>query len=101
MPGILAREFPDNFECPIQVWSAAGMPGRSYDHRDAGVQRLANHDAEIAFGAFAWTTRFSRSQIVRPRIRGARIAADEVRALLDGTDKSFLSKARAQISSGR
>src|ERR1700681_2683711 len=75
MPGIFPREFPNNIECPLEVWRATGMPGRSDDDRDRGLESLANHDAEIAFGTFAWTTRFSRSQIIRPRIRGARIAA--------------------------
>src|SRR5258708_39548512 len=101
MPGIFAREFPDNFECPVQVWSAAGMPSSSHDHGDARVQSLANHDAEIAFGGFARTSRLSGAQVIRSRIGGAGVAADEVRALLHGADERFLSETRAHIPSRR
>src|SRR5260370_36843442 len=101
MPGIFAREFPDNFECPVQVWSAAGMPCSAHDHGDARVQSLANHDAEIAFGGFARSSRLSGAQVIRSRIGGAGVAADEVRALLHAADESLLSKTRTEIACGR
>src|SRR5712671_5632914 len=101
MPGIFACKFANNFECPVQVWSASRMPSSPHDHGDARVQSLANHDAEIAFGAFARTSRLSGAQVIRSRIGGTGVATDEVRALLHGTDESFLSKTRTEIACGR
>src|SRR5579864_9775580 len=100
MPGIFAREFPNNFESPVEVRRAPGMPGGSHDHRNAGLQSFANHNAQIALGAFAWASRLSGSQVIRPRIRGAGVATDEMRALFNGADESFLAKTGAEIACG-
>src|ERR1700687_3796442 len=100
MPRVFPREFPDDFQGPMEVWPATGMTCRPHDHRDTGVKTLAYHDSEIAFGGFARPTRISGAQVIGSRVRGTSVTANKVCALLHGADEGLFSESRAQVASG-
>src|SRR5438445_12512055 len=78
--------------------TAAGMPGRTDDYRDAGLESLTQDEPEISFHAFARSTRFAGAQIVRTRVCGARIAANEARSLFHGANQTLFPEPCAEIA---
>lgn len=92
MPAVFFRQFADNFERPFQVRLSSGMSGGANDHRDAGLQTLANHEAKISLRAVARAARVSRTEVVGSGVSRSGVAPDEMRALLDPAYKGFLSK---------
>jgi hypothetical protein len=100
VPLVLPSELPDNINGPLKVRTSSRHASRSDDYRNSGGKRLPEHDAEISLYTLAWTAWFARAQVIRPRIRAARVTTYKISALLDRANQTFFAKTSTKIPRG-
>ena len=101
VPAIFSGELANDLHGPMEMRRTAGMAGGTDNHGNACLQTFADYDAKIALRAVAGTAGIPGTEVIRAGIRGAGIASDERRAIIDRADESFLSKPGAQIAGSR
>src|SRR3979490_3414941 len=97
VPLIFIRKLADDVDGPLQVRTASCKARRSHYDGYFGGEGLTKHNAKIPFYALAWTTRFTRSQMLRTGICGSCITAYKIGAILNRANQAFFAKASAKI----
>jgi hypothetical protein len=100
VPLVLPSEFPDNIHGPLKMRTPSRHASGSDDYRNSGGQRLPKHDAKISLYTLAWTAWFAGAQVIRPRIRAARVTTYKISALLYRANQTFFAKTGTEIPRG-